>query len=65
MATTEAPKMLFYRIEQCQEFATLAGDPYTQMQILNTVICILMQVLVLPSKSSTHGSKPQIKRTLS
>jgi hypothetical protein len=50
MATTEAPKILFYRIEQCQEIATLAGDPYTQMQILNTVVCILMQAQVLPSK---------------
>ncbi len=50
MATTEAPKMLFYRIEQCQEIATLAGDPYTQMQILNTVVRILMQAQVLPSK---------------
>jgi hypothetical protein len=50
MATTEAPKMLFYRIEKCQEIATLAGDPYTQMQILNMVIHILMQVQVLPSK---------------
>ncbi len=50
MATTEAPEMLFYRTEQCQEIATLAGDPYTQMQILNTVVRILMQAQVLPSK---------------
>ena len=50
MATIEAPEMLFYRIKQCQEIATLAGDPYTQMQILNTVVCILMQAQVLPSK---------------
>jgi hypothetical protein len=50
MTTTDAPKMLFYRIEQCQEIATLAGDPFTQMQIMNTVMRILMQVQVLPSK---------------
>ncbi len=50
MATTEAPEMLFYRIKQCQEIATLAGDPYTQMQILNTVVRILMQAQVLPPK---------------
>ncbi len=37
MATNDAPKLLFYRIEQCQEIATLAGDPYTQMQIINTL----------------------------
>jgi hypothetical protein len=49
MATNDAPEMLFYRIEQCQENATLAGDPYTQMQIINTVVRILMQAKVLPS----------------
>ncbi len=26
---TEAPEMLFYRIEQCQEIQTIAQDPYT------------------------------------
>jgi hypothetical protein len=31
MATTDAPEMLFYRIEQCQEIANLAGDPFTLM----------------------------------
>jgi hypothetical protein len=50
MATNDAPELLFYRIEQCQGIATLAGDPYTQMQIINTVVRILMQVQVLPSK---------------
>jgi hypothetical protein len=50
MARTDAPKMLFYRIKQCQEIATLAGDPFTPMQIMNTVVCILMQAQVLPSK---------------
>jgi hypothetical protein len=50
MATNDAPELLFYRIEQCQEIATLAGDPYTQMQIINTVVRILMQAQVLLSK---------------
>ncbi len=50
MATNDAPELLFYRIEQCKEIATLAGDPYTQMQIINTVVRILMQAQVLPSK---------------
>jgi hypothetical protein len=50
MATNDAPKLLFSRIEQCQEIATLAGDPYTQMQIIKTVVCILMQAQVLPLK---------------
>jgi hypothetical protein len=48
MTTTDAPKMLFYRIKQCQEIATMAGDPYTQMQIMNMVVRILMQAQVLP-----------------
>jgi hypothetical protein len=47
MSTTDAPEMLFYRIKQCQEIATLAGDPYTQMQIMNMVMRILMQAQVL------------------
>ncbi len=50
MVTTDAPKMLFYRIKQCQEIATLAGDPFTPMQIMNTVVRILMQAQVLPPK---------------
>jgi hypothetical protein len=50
IATNDAPELLFYRIEQCQEIATLAGDPYTQMQIINTVVRILMQAQVLPLK---------------
>ncbi len=50
MTTTDVPKMLFYQIKQCQEIATLAGDPYTQMQMMNTVVHILMQAQLLPSK---------------
>ncbi len=50
MATNDVPELLFYRIEQCQEIATLAGDPYTQMQIINTVVRLLMQAQVLPLK---------------
>ncbi len=50
MTTTDVPKMLFYKIKQCQEITTLAGDPYTQMQIMNTVMNILMQAQVLPLK---------------
>ncbi len=49
-STTDSPEMLFYRIKQCQEIATLAGDPFTPMQIMNTVMHILMQEQALPSK---------------
>jgi hypothetical protein len=65
MAANEAPEMLFYRIEQCQEIATLAGDPYMQMQIINAVVRILMQVQVLPSKEFDTWEQTPNKRTRS
>jgi hypothetical protein len=40
---TEAPEMLFYRIEQCQEIQTIALDPYTPKKIINNAIHLLMQ----------------------
>ncbi len=61
VATTDAPEMLFYRIKQCQEIATLAGDPYTPMQIMNTVVCILMQAQVLPSKEFDTWEQTAVK----
>ncbi len=47
---TEAPEMLFYRIEQCQEIQTLAQDPYSNMQIINNAIHLLMQSNIFPLK---------------
>jgi hypothetical protein len=61
MATTDASEMLFYRIEQCQEIATLAGDSYTPMQIMNTVVRILMQAQVLPSKEFDMWEQMAVK----
>jgi hypothetical protein len=61
MAPTDVPKMLFYRIKQCQEITTLAGDPYTPMQIMNTVMCILMQAQVLPSKEFDMWEQMAVK----
>jgi hypothetical protein len=61
MTTTDVPKMLFYRIKQCQEIATLAGDPFTPMQIMNTVVCILMQAQVLPSKEFDTWEQTAVK----
>jgi hypothetical protein len=40
---TEAPEMLFYRIDQCQEIQTLAQDPYSNTQIINNALRLLMQ----------------------
>jgi hypothetical protein len=61
MATTDAPEMLFYRIEQCQEIVTLVGDPYTPMPIMNTVVRILMQAQVLPSKEFNTWEQTGVK----
>ena len=33
---TDAPKSLFYRIEQCQEIAVMTLDPYLDVQVINT-----------------------------
>jgi hypothetical protein len=61
MAPTDAPKMLFYRIKQFQEIATLAGDPYTPIQIMNTVMRILMQAQVLPLKEFDMWEQTAVK----
>jgi hypothetical protein len=47
---TEAPEMLFYRIEQCQEIQTLAQDPYSNTQIINNAVRLLMQSNIFPLK---------------
>jgi hypothetical protein len=46
----EAPEMLFYRIEQCQEIQILAQDPYSQMQIINSVVRLMQQLGIFPLK---------------
>ena len=46
----EAPEMLFYRIEQCQEIQILAQDPYTPTQIINNAVRLLQQSGIFPLK---------------
>ncbi len=46
----EAPGMLFYRIEQCQEIQILAQDPYTPTQIINNTVCLFQQSGIFPLK---------------
>ncbi len=36
----DAPEALFYRIEQCQEIQVLAHDPYLDMQVINSAVCV-------------------------
>jgi hypothetical protein len=56
---TEAPEILFYRIEQCQEIQMIAQDPYTPKQIINNTIRFLMQSGIFPLKEfDTWESMP-------
>ena len=45
-----AHKLLFYRIEQCQEIQVLAQDPYSDKQIINNAVRLLMQASIFPLK---------------
>jgi hypothetical protein len=46
----EAPEMLFYRIEQCQEIQILAQDPYSPTKIINNAVRLLQQSGIFPLK---------------
>ncbi len=47
---TDAPESLFYRIEQCQEIQVLARDPYSDLQVINNAVRLLMQASIFPLK---------------
>jgi hypothetical protein len=47
---SEAPEMLLYRIEQCQEIQMIAEDPYTPKQIISNAIRLLMVSGIIPLK---------------
>ena len=46
----DAPKALFQCIEQCQEIAVLACKPYSNVQVINNAVRLLMQVSIFPMK---------------
>ncbi len=46
----DAPEALFHRIEQCQEIAVLARDPYSDVQVINNAVRLLMQASIFPMK---------------
>ena len=46
----DAPKALFHCIEQCQEIAVLARDPYSGVQLINNAIRLLMQASIFSMK---------------
>jgi hypothetical protein len=55
MTAGDSPKMLFYRIEQCQEIQCIGNLPYSEEQIIANVVRILLQANIFPSRNSTHG----------
>ena len=46
----DAPEALFHCIEQCQEIAVLACDPYSNVQVINNAVRLLMQTSIFPMK---------------
>ena len=46
----DVPESLFLRLERCQEVALLGGNPYSQTQLVNCAIQLLLQSGVFPMK---------------
>ena len=58
-SATEAPEMLFHRLEQCQEVQTIGQDPYTETHIINVAVRILMQSgMFQPKEFETWSAVP-------
>jgi hypothetical protein len=50
MIAGNLPKMLFYRIEQCQEIQRIGKLPYSDEQIIANAVDILIQAHIFPLK---------------
>jgi hypothetical protein len=50
MTPGDSPKMLFYRLEQCQEIQCIGKLPYTDDQIIVNAVCILATSNIFPLK---------------
>ncbi len=48
MTAGDLPKMLFYRIEQCQEIQCIGNLPYSEEQIIANAVRILLQANIFP-----------------
>ena len=58
-SATEAPEMLFHRLEQCQEVQTIGQDPYTETHIINVAVRLLMQSgMFQPKEFETWSAVP-------
>jgi hypothetical protein len=50
MTTGNSPKMLFYRIEECQEIQRIGNLPYSEEQIIANAVRILLKANIFPLK---------------
>ena len=41
---------MLYRIEQCQEIQVLAQDPYSDTQVINNAVRLMIQANIFPLK---------------
>ena len=46
----DVPESLFLRLERCQEVALIRGNPYTQTQLVNCAVQLLLQSGIFPMK---------------
>jgi hypothetical protein len=58
----DAPEALFYRLEKCQEIQVLAHDPYSDMQVINNAVHLLMQasIFLLKEFDNREAITPKI-----
>jgi hypothetical protein len=57
----EAPELLFYHMEQCQEIMTLGKMPYTPEQIINNALCLLMASDIFPMNKFNKWETQTVK----
>jgi hypothetical protein len=58
---TQPPKLLFHHIEQCQEIALIAQNPYTQEQLIANAINLLLQSGIFPMKEFKDWELTMVK----
>ena len=58
---TDAPERLFWRIEQCQEIQVIAGNPYSDMQLMTNAVQILMASCIFSSREFEDWETTAVK----
>jgi hypothetical protein len=59
---TEAPELLFYHIEQCQEIMTLGKLCYTAEHVILNALCLLIALQIFPLREFDTWKNQQSKR---